>query len=97
MEACELIRLILNKIVIPKEPKRAGNPGYGLKTAVRVLVYSRLKGLENDNRIIWHLQRHPQHAQRLGLHSTPDRTTIGRWWIRYFSILQETMSKLAKT
>jgi len=97
MEACELVRLILNKIVIPKEPKRAGNPGYGIKTAVRVLVYSRLKGLENDTRIIWHLQRHPQHAQRLGLGSTPDRTTVGRWWIRYCHILEEIMVKLADT
>jgi len=97
MEACELIRLILNKIVIPKEPQRAGNPGYGIKTAIRVLVYSRLKGLENDTRIIWHLQRHPQDAKTLGLYSTPDRTTIGRWWIRYHPILEETMIKIADT
>jgi hypothetical protein len=26
MEACELVRLILNKITVPTEPKRAGNP-----------------------------------------------------------------------
>ncbi len=25
MEACELIRLILNKVTVPAEPKRAGN------------------------------------------------------------------------
>jgi len=97
MEACELVRLILNKVTIPAEPKRAGNPGYGIKTAVRVLVYSRLKGLENDTRIFWHLQRHPQFAQALGLNSIPDRTTIGRWWIRYRPILEETMVKVADT
>jgi IS5 family transposase len=97
MEACELVRLILNKIIIPPEPKRAGNPGYGTKTAVRVLVYSRLKGLENDTRIVWHLQRHPQFAYALGLDSTPDRTTIGRWWIRYRPVLEEIMVKLADT
>lgn len=97
MEACELVRLILNKTVIPAEPKRAGNPGYGAKTALHVLVYSRLKGLENDTRIFWHLQRHPQFAQTLGLHSIPDRTTIGRWWIRHRSLLEETMVKLADT
>ncbi|MGD6932814.1 MAG: hypothetical protein ACQCN5_01235 [Candidatus Bathyarchaeia archaeon] len=51
MEACELVRLFLNKVTIPAESKRAGNPGYGRKTAIRVLVYSRLKGLENDTRI----------------------------------------------
>lgn len=95
MEACELVRLTLNKITIPKEPKRAGNPGYGIKTAIRVLVYSRLKGLENDTRIIWHLKRHPQHAHTLGLSRIPDRTTIGRWWTRYHPILQEVMEKIA--
>lgn len=97
MEACELIRLTLNKVVVPAEPKRAGNPGYGRKTAIRVLVYARLKGLENDTRIIWHLKRHPQYAKTLGLQSTPDRTTIGRWWIRYHPILEETMIKIANT
>jgi hypothetical protein len=29
MEACELVRLTLNKAIIANEPKRAGNPGYG--------------------------------------------------------------------
>jgi IS5 family transposase len=95
MEACELTRLILNKAIIPAEPKRAGNPGYGRKTAIRVLVYSRLKGLQNDTHIIRHLKRHPADAPRLGLHSIPDRTTIGRWWIRYLPILEEAMAKIA--
>jgi hypothetical protein len=95
MEACELVRLILNKITVPAESKRAGNPGYGLKTAIRVLVYSRLKGLQNDTRIIWHLKRHPKDAYRLGLHTTPDRTTIGRWWTRYLPVLEKVMNKIA--
>jgi hypothetical protein len=95
MEACELARLILNKVIVPTEPKRAGNPGYGLKTAIRVLVYSRLKGLQNDTRIFWHLKRHPNFAQRLGLQHIPDRTTIGRWWLRYFPILEEVMTKIS--
>jgi hypothetical protein len=96
MEACELVRLILNKVTVPAEPKRAGNPGYGTKTAIRVLVYARLKGLENDTRIAWHLKRHTQHAQTLGLGSIPDRTTIGRWWTSYLPILEEIMSKISK-
>jgi hypothetical protein len=95
MEACELVRLILNKVTVPSEPKRAGNPGYGIKTAIRTLVYARLKGLENDTRIIWHLKRHPKDAENLGLGSTPDRTTIGRWWTRYLSALEEVMNKMA--
>jgi hypothetical protein len=95
MEACELVRLTLNKITVPTEPKRAGNPGYGIKTAIRILVYARLKGLQNDTRITWHLQRHPQYAQTLGLHRIPDRTTIGRWWIRYNPTLKAVMEKIA--
>jgi hypothetical protein len=95
MEACELVRLTLNKITIPKEPKRAGNPGYGTKTAIRVLVYARLKGLQNDTRITWHLKRHPQHAHTLGLSRIPNRTTIGRWWTRYHIVLEEVMEKTA--
>jgi len=95
MEACELVRLLLNKVIVQTEPKRAGNPGYGVKTAIRVLVYARLKGLENDTRIIWHLKRHPKDAKNLGLGTTPDRTTIGRWWTRYLCVLQEVMNKIA--
>jgi IS5 family transposase len=95
MEACELVRLTLNKAIIPTEPKRAGNPGYGIKTAIRILVYSKLKGLQNDTRLTWHLKRHPQYAHTLGLHKIPDRTTICRWWIRYNPILKEVMEKIA--
>jgi hypothetical protein len=95
MEACELIRQIVNKTIVPKEPKRAGNPGYGQLTAVRILVYARIKGLQNDTRIICHLNKHPSDAKTLGLQNIPDRTTIGRWWKRYLTILQETFKKTA--
>jgi hypothetical protein len=93
MEACELVRHIINKIVVPTEPKRAGNPGYGYLRAIRILVYARLKGLQNDTRITWHLKKHPADAKTLGLSRIPDRTTIGRWWKRYLNILEETFKK----
>jgi IS5 family transposase len=95
MEACELVRLIVNKVVVPAEPKRPGNPGYGQLKAVRILVYARLKGPQNDTRIIWHLKNHPTDAKTLGLHSIPDRTTIGRWWRRYLNLLEEAFQKTA--
>jgi len=95
MEACELVRLIVNKAIVPAQPKRPGNPGYGQLKAVRTLVYARLKGLQNDTRITWHLKKHPAEAEQLGLHSVPDRTTIGRWWRRHLSVLQETFKKTA--
>jgi hypothetical protein len=95
MEACEQVRLIINKIIVPAEPKRAGNPGYGQLKAIRILVYARLKGLQNDTRIHWHLKRHAYIAKKLGLQNIPDRTTIGRWWKRYIAILEETFKKTA--
>jgi transposase len=95
MEACEVVRLIVNKTAVPAESKRRGNPGYGQLRAIRVLVYSRLKGFTNDTRIVEHLKRHLQDAKTLGLSSVPDRTTVGRWWRRYLSLLEETLKNTA--
>jgi len=95
MEACEVVRLFVNKAIVPAEPKRPGNPGYGRVKALRVLVYGRLKGLDNDTRIIEHLNKHTAVSRTLGLFRVPDRTTIGRWWRRYLSLLEETFVNIA--
>ena len=95
MEACEVVRLFVNKAIVPAESKRRGNPGYGRVKALRVLVYARFKGLDNDTRIIEHLNKHTAVSRTLGLFRVPDRTTIGRWWRRYLSLLEETFINLA--
>lgn len=95
MEACEVVRLFVNKAIVSAEPMRRGNPGYGRVQAVRVLVYSRLKGLQNDTRIVEHLKRHPIVCKTLALPNVPDRTTVGRWWRRYLGVLQEVFEKIA--
>src|SRR5665647_132679 len=95
MEACEVVRLFVNKAIVPAEPKRRGNPGYGRVKALRILVYTRLKGLDNDTRVIEHLNQHPWIAKKLGLVTVPDRTTVGRWWRHYLSLLEETFISLA--
>jgi hypothetical protein len=95
MEACELVRLFINKAIVPAEPKRRGNPGYGRVKALRVLVYARVKGLDNDTRVVEHLNKHPWIAKTLGLQPVPDRTTVGRWWRRYLWLLEETFEKIA--
>jgi len=95
MEACEVVRLLVNKAIVPAEPKRRGNPGYGRVKALRILVYARLKGLDNDTRVVKHLRKHPWTAKTLGLVATPDRTTVGRWWRRYLSVLEEVFVKIA--
>ena len=95
MEACEVVRLFVNKVVVSVEPKRGGNPGYGRLRALRVLVYARLKGLENDTRVVEHLKKHSDAARTLGLSKVPDRTTVGRWWRRYLDLLEETFGKIS--
>lgn len=95
MEACEVVRLFVNKAIVSNEPKRRGNPGYGRVKALRVLVYARLKGLENDTRVIEHLKKHTDVSRILGLFRVPDRTTVGRWWRRYMDLLEETFLKTA--
>lgn len=95
MEACEVVRLFVNKAIVPAELKRRGNPGYGRVKALRVLVYARLKGLNNDSRIVQHLNKHIDVSRTLGLSNVPDRTTVGRWWRRYLSILEETFVNIA--
>jgi transposase len=95
MEACEVVRLFVNKAIVFAEPKRRGNPGYGPLKAIRILVYARLKGLENDTRIVAHLKKHIQTTRTLGLSKVPDRTTVGRWWKRYLCLLEETFRKIS--
>jgi transposase len=95
MEACEVVRLFVNKAIVPAEPKRRGNPGYGRLRALRALVYARLKGLENDTRIVEHLKKRSDVARTLGLFQVPNRTTVGRWWRRYLDVLEETFKKIS--
>jgi hypothetical protein len=95
MEACEVVRLFVNKAIVSAEKVRRGNPGYGRIRALRVLVYARLKGIKNDTRIVEHLKKHAEVSRTLGLHTAPDRTTVGRWWKRYLSLLEETFKKIA--
>src|SRR5450759_4596284 len=95
MEACEVVRLFVNKDRVSAEPKRRGNAGYGRLRALRILVYARLKGLENDTRVVEHLKKHTQTARTLGLCKVPNRTTVGRWWRRYLSLLEQTFRKIS--
>jgi hypothetical protein len=93
MDACEVVRLFVNKMVVPAEHRRRGNRDYGRLKALRVLFYSRLKGLENDTRVVEHLKKCRWVAKALVLPRIPDRTTIGRWWRRYLSLLEEVFER----
>jgi hypothetical protein len=95
MEACEVVRLFVNKVIVPLEPKRRRNPGYRRVKALRVLVYARLKGLDNDTRVIEYLKKHIEASRTLGLCRVQERTTFGRWWRRYLSLLEQTFINIS--
>ena len=42
-----------------------------------------------------HLEKHFDAARNLGLCKVPDRTTLGRWWRRYFNVLEVTFRKIS--
>ncbi len=45
--------------------------------------------------MVEHLKKHSDVARTLGLSRIPDRTTVGRWWRRYLSLLEETFVNIA--
>ena len=96
MDACEIVRVFVNKMVVSPEPRRRGNPGYGALRAVRLLVYSRHVGLGNDTRVVEHLRRRPEALRGLGFRRVPDRTTIGRWWRRYAGLLNRVFERFSR-
>jgi len=95
VETCDLVRLVVNKVAVPPEPVRRGNPGYPRLRAVRLLVYSKLAGLENDSWVVRHLKRRRDVARALGFRRVPHRTTVGRWWRRYSALLGEVFNWLS--
>jgi len=84
----------INKAIVPAKHKRSGNPRYGRVKALKVLVYDRLKYPTNDTRTVEQINKHPWIAKTHRLTAVPDRTTVGRWWRHYLTILEETFIKI---
>lgn len=95
MEAYEVARLFVNKTLVSKGPRRRGNPGYPRLQAIRLLVYAKLTRNETDKGLIRHLKKNRQVVRGLRLRQIPHRTTIGRWWRRYESLLRAVFEQLA--
>jgi hypothetical protein len=51
--------------------------------------------LDNDTRVVEHLKKHSWIAKTLGLEAVPDRTTVGRWWRRCLSLLEQVFIRIA--
>ena len=95
MDAFELVRLFVNKTMVPRGPRRQGNPGYPRLHALRLLVYAKITRIETDKGLIRHLTKHRHVVRGLRLRRIPHRTTVGRWWRRYEGLLRGVFEQLA--
>jgi len=59
MEAYGVVRLLASKAIAPAEFKRRGNPGYGRVKTLRILLYARLKKLDNNTKTNKHINKYP--------------------------------------
>jgi len=91
----EIIRLVINKSIVPKQPKRRGRKGYGIVLRVRLLVYSVLVGIFSNRGLRTHLEKHERDVARvLGFKTIPHRTTIGRWKKKGWMLMFQVINKL---
>ncbi len=97
--ACETVRRLINKTNCPARPKKPGNPGYPWVAVIRVLVFAVLRGLHTNKGLHRYLTKHRDEAAALGLKTIPDRTTISRWWRRWFLLVPvfAALSKLIES
>lgn len=81
--------MVLNKSIVPKQPKRRGRKGYGAVLIVRLLVYSVLAGIFSSRGLRAHLEKQRgKIAKALGFKTVPHRTTISRWKRKHILVFQ---------
>lgn len=91
-----IIRLIINKSIVPKQPNKRGRKGYGAVLIARLLVYSLLVGIFSSNGLRTCLEKHKKTiAWVLGFKTIPHRTTIGRWKTRHSALLFQVMGNIS--
>lgn len=89
LKAHELVRAVINKKLVPKQEGR-GRRGYGNLLRVRLLVYSILKGIHKDKKLIRHLENNPEVRYGLGFYKEiPDRSRLSKWKKNYSELLKE--------
>lgn len=92
----EIIRLVINKSIVPKQPNKRGRKGYGVVLITRLLVYSLLVGIFSNSGLRTHLEKHEKTIARvLGFKTIPHRTTIGRWKTRNSALLFRVMENIS--
>ena len=93
MEASNLIRLLINKEIVPPQKGR-GRRGYGNVARIRTLIYRGLKGF-NDCQLIKHLEANPKIRRTLGLTGVPDRSRLSVWKNIYSALVIQVFNKLS--
>ncbi|MFA7398426.1 MAG: hypothetical protein WC046_08080 [Candidatus Bathyarchaeia archaeon] len=95
MEACEVVKLLINKAIILTEHKRPEKPRYKQVKLHKALTYTKLKDQNNNTQTVKHLKKHSNVCRTLGLRKTSNRTTLSRWQRHYLFLPKETFEKIA--
>jgi transposase len=93
VKASDLIRLVINKEIVPEQVGR-GRRGYGNLARTRLVIYQRLMGY-NDSQLIRHLEANSGVCWNIGLRNVPDRSQISRWKKQYANIQEYLFSRLS--
>jgi hypothetical protein len=88
-----IIKLVINKVTVPKERRGRGRKGYGNVRRARLLVYAKSKGIHTDKGLIRYLKKNKKDVKELGFERIPHRTTVGRWK-RYCSMMKQVFCNI---
>jgi len=91
----EIIRIFVNKSIVPHKKRGRGRPGYPLIAIARLFVYAVLIRCLTDKGIVRHLLKRPYVVKALGLKRVPHRTTIGRWRRRHYRMMYVVFESVA--
>ena len=90
----EIVRIFVNKSIVPYKKRGRGRPGYPLIAIVRLFVYAILIKCLTDKGLIRHLTKRPYVARTLGLSKIPHRTTVGRWRKKYAKLMEDVFIRI---
>ena len=94
IQSSKVIRLVINKSIVPKQKKRRGRKGYGNVLIVRLLVFAILVGIFSNRGLHTYLKQHKTVRKMLGFKTVPHRTTIARWKANKRELLEQTITNL---
>ena len=94
MEACEVVRLFVNKAVVSAEPKRRGNPGYGRLKALSSCL-CKAESIRERHPRSGTSQKEQTCSQNAWARHSTRQNYRWTWWSRYLSFLEKTFDKIS--